>query len=135
MPLDLNDLLSEGAASGGFWQSLGGLDVDFDDNVDLSSVEESDLYDFLYTVIGANNCQDTALIQLNLQVIPDSGEDTTTTLCSAGEEYLFDFLDDHEIENPIAEVDYDLLMLEPGDGRVTKPSLFSTLLTERFKLI
>ncbi len=93
LPLDLNDLLSEGAASGGFWQSLGGLDVDFDDNVDLSSVEESDLYDFLYTVIGANNCQDTALIQLNLQVIPDSGEDTTTTLCSAGEEYLFDFLD------------------------------------------
>ena len=30
-----------------------------------------------------------------------------------------------EIEKPIADVDYDLLMLEPGDGRVTKPSLFA----------
>ena len=30
-----------------------------------------------------------------------------------------------EIEKPIADVDYNLLMLEPGDGRVTKPSLFA----------
>ena len=30
-----------------------------------------------------------------------------------------------EIEKPIAGVDYDLFMLEPGDGRVTKPSLFA----------
>ncbi len=30
-----------------------------------------------------------------------------------------------EIEKPVADVDYSLLMLEPGDGRVTKPSLFA----------
>ena len=30
-----------------------------------------------------------------------------------------------EIRNPTYGVDYDLLMLEPGDGRVNKPSLFS----------
>jgi len=30
-----------------------------------------------------------------------------------------------DIENPIAGVDYDFFMLEPGDGRVTKPSLFA----------
>lgn len=30
-----------------------------------------------------------------------------------------------EIENPINSIDYDILMLEPGDGRVTKPSLFA----------
>ena len=30
-----------------------------------------------------------------------------------------------EIEKPVADVDYNLLMLEPGDGRVTKPSLFA----------
>jgi len=30
-----------------------------------------------------------------------------------------------EIENPIANINYDILMLEPGDGRVTKPSLFA----------
>lgn len=30
-----------------------------------------------------------------------------------------------EIENPITDIDYDILMLEPGDGRVTKPSLFA----------
>jgi hypothetical protein len=30
-----------------------------------------------------------------------------------------------EIENPIAGINYDILMLEPGDGRVTKPSLFA----------
>ena len=30
-----------------------------------------------------------------------------------------------EIEKPLAEVDYNVLMLEPGDGRVTKPSLFA----------
>jgi len=31
----------------------------------------------------------------------------------------------NQIENPIAEIDYEHLMLEPGDGRVTKPSLFA----------
>ena len=30
-----------------------------------------------------------------------------------------------EIEKPISGVDYEMLMLEPGDGRVTKPSLFA----------
>ena len=30
-----------------------------------------------------------------------------------------------EIEKPLPGVDYDVLMLEPGDGRVTKPSLFA----------
>ena len=30
-----------------------------------------------------------------------------------------------EIEKPINDIDYDVLMLEPGDGRVTKPSLFA----------
>ena len=30
-----------------------------------------------------------------------------------------------EIEKPVADIDYSLLMLEPGDGRVTKPSLFA----------
>lgn len=30
-----------------------------------------------------------------------------------------------EIENPIAGIDYSDLMLEPGDGRVTKPSLIA----------
>ncbi len=31
----------------------------------------------------------------------------------------------HEIENPQPDIDYEKLMLEPGDGRVTKPSLFA----------
>ena len=30
-----------------------------------------------------------------------------------------------EIQNPIAGIDYEVLMLEPGDGRVTKPSLLA----------
>ena len=30
-----------------------------------------------------------------------------------------------EIRNPVAEVRYDEIMLEPGDGRVTKPSLLA----------
>lgn len=30
-----------------------------------------------------------------------------------------------DIEHPIANIDYTFLMLEPGDGRVTKPSLFA----------
>ncbi len=30
-----------------------------------------------------------------------------------------------DIENPLPEIDYEKLMLEPGDGRVTKPSLFA----------
>lgn len=30
-----------------------------------------------------------------------------------------------KIENPIPEINYEQLMLEPGDGRVTKPSLFA----------
>jgi pimeloyl-ACP methyl ester carboxylesterase len=30
-----------------------------------------------------------------------------------------------EIEKPLPGVDYNVLMLEPGDGRVTKPSLFA----------
>lgn len=30
-----------------------------------------------------------------------------------------------EIEKPVTNIDYSLLMLEPGDGRVTKPSLFA----------
>lgn len=41
----------------------------------------------------------------------------------AGESIVRLFPD--EIENPVAGINYDLLMLEPGDGRVTKPSLFA----------
>ena len=41
----------------------------------------------------------------------------------AGESMVRLFPD--EIEKPLPEVDYDFLMLEPGDGRVTKPSLFA----------
>ncbi|WP_175455647.1 T9SS type A sorting domain-containing protein [Winogradskyella thalassocola] len=91
--LNLNDLLSEGVASGYWDQEDSNFNIT-NGVIDLSEVEYTDLYNFTYTVNGENNCTDSALIQLNLQIIPDAGSDNTLTICTAGEVYLYSYLDD-----------------------------------------
>lgn len=78
-----------GGSTGGMWMDLSATGALTGNMFDASAVTAGATYSFAYVVMGARCANDTAFVDVNVEAAPNSGSDSTITICVTDTADLF----------------------------------------------